>query len=79
MWDLCLTYAEKHDIAMVERWKDDMDGILIYVRFSSRSQAHAARFTSRNSSLDWYILRDSCRICHRELQVLKARSNRRVL
>ena len=79
MWDLCLTYADKHDTAMFERWKDDMDGILIYVRVSSRSQAHAAQFTPRNSSLDRYILCDRCCICHRKLQVPEARSNRRIL
>jgi hypothetical protein len=33
MWILSITHADKHDSAMVERWKADMDGILIYVRF----------------------------------------------
>jgi hypothetical protein len=33
MWILSITRADKHDSAMVERWKADMDGILIYVRF----------------------------------------------
>jgi hypothetical protein len=32
MWILSITHADKHDSAMVERWKADMDGILIYVR-----------------------------------------------
>lgn len=27
-----LTEAEKHDKALVESWKGDMDGILIFVR-----------------------------------------------
>ncbi|KAH9957473.1 hypothetical protein BJV74DRAFT_420364 [Russula compacta] len=39
MWDLCLTYAEKHDTAMFERWKDDMDGILIYTGIFSATVA----------------------------------------
>ncbi|KAI0298316.1 hypothetical protein BC826DRAFT_877635, partial [Russula brevipes] len=30
MWALCISHAERHDAAMVERWKDDMDGILVY-------------------------------------------------
>lgn len=30
MWILSITHADKHDSAMVERWKADMDGILIY-------------------------------------------------
>ena len=33
MWILSITHADKHDSAMVERWKADMDGILVYVRF----------------------------------------------
>ena len=33
MWILSITHADKHDSGMVERWKADMDGILIYVRF----------------------------------------------
>ena len=33
MWVLSILHADKHDSEMVERWKDDMDGILIYVRF----------------------------------------------
>jgi hypothetical protein len=33
MWILSISHADKHDAEMVERWKDDMDGILIYVRF----------------------------------------------
>ena len=32
MWILSIAHADKHDSAMVERWKADMDGILIYVR-----------------------------------------------
>ena len=35
MWDLIISHADKHDTAMVERLKDDMDGILVYVRFYS--------------------------------------------
>jgi hypothetical protein len=37
MWALCIAQADEHDTAMVERWKADMDGILIYVRTVSRS------------------------------------------
>jgi hypothetical protein len=37
MWALCIAQAEEHDTAMVERWKADMDGILIYVRPVPRS------------------------------------------
>ena len=32
MWTLNISHAAKHDAAMVDRWKSDMDGILIYVR-----------------------------------------------
>ena len=33
MWTLSLSHTTKHDEAMAERWKSDMDGILVYVRF----------------------------------------------
>jgi hypothetical protein len=33
MWTFSIAHADKHDRDMVERWKDDMDGILIYVSF----------------------------------------------
>jgi Family of unknown function (DUF6535) len=33
IWNLALAHAKEHDADMVERWKGDMDGILIYVRF----------------------------------------------
>ena len=32
MWAFCTAQADEHDTAMVDRWKADMDGILIYVR-----------------------------------------------
>jgi len=32
MWALSISHATKHDAAMIDRWKSDMDGILIYVR-----------------------------------------------
>jgi len=31
MWALSISQASEHDLAMAERWKNDMDGILIYV------------------------------------------------
>jgi len=34
MWALCISHAERHDKEMLDRWTADMDGILIYVRFS---------------------------------------------
>ncbi|KAI0298309.1 hypothetical protein BC826DRAFT_907178, partial [Russula brevipes] len=39
MWALCISHAEKHDAAMVERWKDDMDGILVYTGVFSATVA----------------------------------------
>ncbi|KAI0298306.1 hypothetical protein BC826DRAFT_907152 [Russula brevipes] len=30
MWALCISHVDRHDPSMVERWKSDMDGILIY-------------------------------------------------
>jgi hypothetical protein len=33
MWTLSLSHSTKHDEAMADRWKSDMDGILVYVRF----------------------------------------------
>ncbi|KAH9038139.1 hypothetical protein EDB84DRAFT_1577455 [Lactarius hengduanensis] len=30
IWSICLTHAEKFDRALVESWKGDMDGILIF-------------------------------------------------
>src|SRR5260221_4754138 len=32
MWTLSISQFSEHDVAMAERWKNDMDGILIYVR-----------------------------------------------
>ncbi len=31
IWSICLTHADKFDRALVESWKGDMDGILIFV------------------------------------------------
>ncbi|KAI9454473.1 hypothetical protein BJY52DRAFT_724952 [Lactarius psammicola] len=39
MWALCIAQADKHDTAMVERWKADMDGILIYTGVFSATVA----------------------------------------
>ncbi|KAI9460120.1 hypothetical protein BJY52DRAFT_1263070 [Lactarius psammicola] len=39
MWGLCISQADKHDTAMVERWKADMDGILIYTGVFSATVA----------------------------------------
>jgi len=35
MWTLSISHATQHDTAMADRWKNDMDGILIYVRFGT--------------------------------------------
>ncbi|KAH9058077.1 hypothetical protein EDB87DRAFT_1685723 [Lactarius vividus] len=39
MWAICIAQADKHDTAMVERWKADMDGILIYTGVFSATVA----------------------------------------
>ncbi|KAF8272415.1 hypothetical protein EI94DRAFT_1718601 [Lactarius quietus] len=39
MWALCIAQADEHDTAMVERWKADMDGILIYTGVFSATVA----------------------------------------
>ncbi len=31
MWSLSISHADKFDTAIADRWKADMDGILIYV------------------------------------------------
>jgi hypothetical protein len=31
MWALSISQSSEHDTAMAKRWKNDMDGILIYV------------------------------------------------
>lgn len=33
IWSICLSHADKFDRALVESWKGDMDGILIFVGF----------------------------------------------
>ena len=33
IWNLSLARTSEHDAAMIDRWKGDMDGILIYVCF----------------------------------------------
>lgn len=35
IWSLCLARADKYDKSLVESWKGDMDGILIFVSFVS--------------------------------------------
>ncbi|KAH9954596.1 hypothetical protein BC827DRAFT_956572 [Russula dissimulans] len=39
MWALCLSHADKHDAEMLDRWKADMDGILIYTGVFSATVA----------------------------------------
>ncbi|KAH9954569.1 hypothetical protein BC827DRAFT_1143419, partial [Russula dissimulans] len=39
MWAICLSHAEKHDVDMLNRWKADMDGILIYTGVFSATVA----------------------------------------
>lgn len=34
MWALSISHASRHDDAMIDRWKNDMDGILVYVRYT---------------------------------------------
>ena len=33
IWSICLSRADKFDRAVVETWKGDMDGILMFVGF----------------------------------------------
>ena len=40
LWTLYGKEAESHDIARVQSVKEDMDGVLIYVRSSSSSYFH---------------------------------------
>jgi hypothetical protein len=35
LWAVYVLEAEKYDKALVESWKSDMEGLLIFVRFSS--------------------------------------------
>ncbi|KAI9508981.1 hypothetical protein F5148DRAFT_1191240 [Russula earlei] len=39
MWAVCLSHAERHDADMLDRWKADMDGILIYTGVFSATVA----------------------------------------
>ncbi|KAI0247268.1 hypothetical protein BJV78DRAFT_1285694 [Lactifluus subvellereus] len=39
MWAFCISQAENHDTATAERWKADMDGILIYTGVFSATVA----------------------------------------
>ncbi|KAI0247723.1 hypothetical protein BJV78DRAFT_1242785 [Lactifluus subvellereus] len=39
MWALCISQADKHDTAMAERWKADMEGILLYTGVFSATVA----------------------------------------
>jgi hypothetical protein len=41
-WSVYMDEAESHDKALVETWKDDMEGIIIFVRipFSNLSSRH---------------------------------------
>ena len=45
IWSICLTHAEKFDRALVESWKGDMDGILIFVRSTCSSSAHTTHLS----------------------------------
>src|SRR5579863_4152837 len=44
MWTLNISHTTKRDAAMVDRWKSDMDGILIYVRLKM-AQTFGTPFT----------------------------------
>ena len=32
MWALSISHASQHDSAMIDRWKKDLDGIIVHVR-----------------------------------------------
>lgn len=72
MWYLSLSHFTKHDEAMTDRWKGDMDGILIYVRFKAVHRYLETHLPFAPRFSDGCILRDSCCISHRKLQVPQA-------
>ena len=45
MWTLSISHATKHDAAMIDRWKSDMDGILVYVRSEMAPRLFVTPFT----------------------------------
>ena len=58
---------------MAERWKADMDGILLYVRMEIVSYIGTTHL-SKTLFLDGYLLRYRCRVPRRKLQATQARS-----
>lgn len=78
MWSLSISQASEHDLAMAERWKSDMDGILIYVR-STWFIDDSNPINVWQRSPDRCFLCDGCCISRRQLQDPQARFHRRVL
>jgi hypothetical protein len=72
MWTVCISQADKHDIARAERWKTDMDGILVFVSMPVFTLNASQALTLSNRSLDRCLRRDSGRIPHRKLQITQA-------
>jgi hypothetical protein len=66
MWALSISHATQHDDAMIDRWKNDMDGILVYVRCKliHRRLRLLEHLSLDQRSIDRYILSNSCRVSH---------------
>jgi len=66
LWAIVFNEGEKYDRTLVESWKGDMDGILIFVRFIVHSASH--NMIERLFS-DWPFLCNRRGIHHRWIQI----------
>ena len=54
-WSVYVGEAESHDKALVETWKDDMEGIIIFVRFSVLSSYRPSAYNHAIPTRPVYI------------------------
>ena len=64
MWALSISHSGQHDDAMIDRWKNDMDGILVYVRCKMIHRRLRSHLSLEQYHADRYILRNSCCVSH---------------
>lgn len=64
LWSIYIDEAERYDTRMVESWKGDMDGMLIFVRKSASPPSYNLSYFISV----WLVFRESDGFPYRELQ-----------
>ena len=60
LWSLYLTEADKYDKGLADTWKEDTNGILIFVRRPFIHREHL--FIPLGRTSDWLVFRNSGRV-----------------